>query len=128
MAASEMRTSHGMAMCQECLNRDSKLDICKSCEWRNGVYVMQESTYQMQQEATNSTTAQRQEATTITSETPPEEVLPTILDLDPIEEKKSLAAAEQPIDKINISAFVSDFNSDSPDSSSEVKTLTKNTF
>ena len=74
-----------------------------------------ESTYQME-EATISTTTR--EATTITSESPTD-VLQTILDLDPIEEK---SLVEQPIDKINISAFVSDFNSDSPDSSSEVKT------
>ena len=74
-----------------------------------------ESTYQME-EATTSTTTRR-EATTITSEKPAE-VLATIEVVDPID--KSLA--EQPIDKINISAFVSDFNSDSPDSSSEVKT------
>ena len=73
-----------------------------------------ESTYQME-EATISTTTR--EATTITSEKPAE-VLPTLEVVDPID--KSLA--EQPIDKINISAFVSDFNSDSPDSSSEVKT------
>ena len=58
---------------------------------------------------------------TTTAETPGE-VVPTIEVLDPID--KSLPddkSVEQPIDKINISAFVSDFNSDSPDSSSEVR-------
>ena len=109
---SEMRTGHEMAVCQACLNGDSRQEICKSCEWRNGVYVM-ESTYQME------------EATT-TSETPAEFV-PTMEVVDPIDKSFEQQqpvdkSVEQPIDKINISAFVSDFNSDSPDSSSEVKT------
>ena len=111
-AMSEMRTRHEMAVCQACLSGDSRQEICKSCEWRNGVYVMQ-STYQME------------EATT-TSETPAEFV-PTMEVVDPIDksfeqQQPVEKSVEQPIDKINISAFVSDFNSDSPDSSSEVKT------
>ena len=48
-----------------------------------------------------------------TSETPGEVV-------DPLD-KPVDKSVEQPIDKINISAFVSDFNADSPDSSSEVR-------
>ena len=113
-----MRTGHEMAVCQACLSGDSRQEICKSCEWRNGVYVMQ-STYQME------------EATT-TSEMPAEFV-PTMEVVDPIDKSLPIdksfeqqqpveKSVEQPIDKINISAFVSDFNSDSPDSSSEVKT------
>ena len=133
MSASEMRTRHEMAVCQACLNgEDSKQEICKSCVWKNGVYVM-ESPYQTK------------EATT-TSETPAEFV-PTIQVVDPmdkrlpmdksvqqqlidksVEEQPISKSVEQPIDKINISAFVSDFNSDSPDSSSEVKTIIFESF
>ena len=58
-----------------------------------------------------------------TSETPGE-VVPTIEIVDPVDKGLPVEkSVEQPIDKINISAFVSDFNSDSPDSSSEVRKI-----
>ena len=69
-----------------------------------------------------STNEQIKVATTLrtTPDTPPM-VVPTI---EVVDMKKGGAnmdkGVEQPIDKINISAFVSDFNSDEPNSSSEV--------
>ena len=118
MSASEMRTRHEMAICQACLNGDSTQEMCKSCKWRSGEYVME------------STNEQIKVATTLrtTPDTPPM-VVPTIevvdmkkggADMDKGVEVDLDKGVEQPIDKINISAFVSDFNSDEPNSSSEV--------
>ena len=113
MSASEMRTRHEMAICQACLNGDSTQEMCKSCKWRSGEYVME------------STNEQIKVATTLrTTPVTPPMVVPTI---EVVDMKKGGAdidkgvdvdkGVEQPIDKINISAFVSDFNADS---SSEV--------
>ena len=94
--------SHGAAICHACLYEDPMQDICKSCEWKNGIYLLETT-----REATTTREARA------TSETPGEVV-------DPVD-KPVEKSVEQPIDKINISAFVSDFNADSPDSSSEVR-------
>ena len=89
-------------------------EICKSCDWKGGIYLL-ESTSETKEATTREARA--------TSETPGE-VVPTIEIVDPVDKGLPVEkSVEQPIDKINISAFVSDFNSDSPDSSSEVRKI-----